>query len=549
MSVNICLLIDESKLLEFPYRAKESKSGSGAPSKQKDVLAKTLNRFVAKLLSKDSSELKLAICGYKTGQDSQLEITNYLNKENGNWFVPVNELKDESTQGANLDSTSGSWYQPNLGNASPRRAVFEELSKQLGDLQNDESIVVVHTFLGNSSDGNPLNAIESLASSYPNLVIFQFHLTGFSEVSPTIFPEASSSSSALAAKELFELAQPIPDWLAISLREEGFNFGRRPLSLIHNGRFLDLAMLLSAIEKAASSGGLSPQLPQEHANSTKDDDSTHDPLPAENANPSTTGEFSVDSFHFVLALDGGATENSGIPVDSSMQNLRNAGRVLEQLTRLPEKSVGVSVLTFLADSSGNDVLDAELGPTRRRVISPSEIPQVAIRFEETVEEIPNGAGGILAIPRRLPIVREPKQGNKSGLTKLLESAAEIRKVEMASQGIFPTIVLLISDAPRCDTEILAATGIWAEISGGAPLIIFQWVTNPSLPSCWYPTIVDAPVEFAGCLSATSELSALSPSETDGDLKLGEPIGFVCNGSFDELVKSLKRHLEQKLAAT
>jgi hypothetical protein len=545
MSINICLLVDESKLLEFPYRARDTKPASSSQRKQKDVLATTLNRFVDRLLSKDYADLRLAICGYKTGHDNLVEITNYLKQGNNDWFLPITELKVESAQGSSGESTSRNWYQPNLGNASPRRAVFEELAKQLSNFQKDASIVVVHAFLGNSSDGNPVQAIESLASSYPNLVIFQFHLTGFSEVSPTIFPETQGNFSALAAGDLFEHTQPIPDWLSNSLREAGFIFGKSPRSLIHNGRFLDLAMLLSGIERAISLNGFRLPLPQESLFSPKDIESTNDILPTDGTIPSIASEFPVGSFHLVLAVDGGVMENGNSRVDLSIQHLRNAGRVLEQLTRLPEKSVGVSVLTFFADSSGNDVLEAELGPTRRRVISPSEVTQVASRFEETVEEIPNGAGGILSIPRRLPVVREPKQGNKSGLNKLLESAADIRKVEFASQGTIRTIVLLISDAPRCDTEILGATAKWAELSGGVPLIIFQWVTNPSLPTCCYPTIVDAPPEFASCLSATSELSVLYPSEIDGDLKLSEPIGFVCNGSFDELVKSLKRHIEQE----
>ncbi len=108
--------------------------------------------------------------------------------------------------------------------------------------------VVVHITDGESTDGDPtdaMRAITELSSSDGAALLFNFHISGNSQVMPISFPDTSASLPDQYSKTLFEGASPLTPFMRSVAKEHGFALGDGARGFVLNA---DLTLIIQALD-------------------------------------------------------------------------------------------------------------------------------------------------------------------------------------------------------------------------------------------------------------------------------------------------------------
>jgi hypothetical protein len=333
--------------------------------------------------------------------------------------------------------------------------------------------VVLHLFAGPSADGNSLKVVRDiqqtkLAAGCP--LVFQAHLISSETlgVPATLYP-ATPAYLIGQLRELFERSSVLPEALAAHRKKAGLLIQPKARGLVYNGRMVDLAKFLSLADAYVE------QLPASSPPAVQPADTLHPASPLEIQVPPTAGYgalpadiqplLPVPLFDatavsplapaldlFPIAEPPAATAAAGIasltpdhpglllfvldrsvanpygaePKNACMRLQRRMGDLLEKIVRFGHGTIDVGVISYGSDFNGQvevrGCLEGALG--NRPYARDSELTAGAIRIEQFEEERSDGAGGILSIPHKQPILVEVEPAPAAAALPAFQKASE-----------------------------------------------------------------------------------------------------------------------------
>jgi hypothetical protein len=144
------------------------------------------------------------------------------------------------------------WFDAVGNNGTPMCSALAQaqgiLSRWLVQNPNSFPPVAIHITDGESTDGDPANALvqlKSLASSDGNVMLFNLHLSGNPNAVSIVFPNDSAQLPDEYARTLFEGSSILTPFMCTIAREQGINISEGARGFVLNG---DIAMIIQALE-------------------------------------------------------------------------------------------------------------------------------------------------------------------------------------------------------------------------------------------------------------------------------------------------------------
>jgi hypothetical protein len=211
-------------------------------------------------------------------------------------------------------------------------------------------------------------------------------------------------------------------------------------------------------------------------------------------------------------------------------------------------AIDVAIVSYGADSGGEaEVRAAFEGPlSGRSFVRDNELESGALRIDEFDEQVPDGVGGLITIPRKRPILVEVEPTAACPAAPAFGELAGMLSGWCAEHPAcsLPPVVLHLTRGRQDAGELEAALGQLAAVgtSAGATVVYHQIASEQPHPSLAYP---DSDEKFedeglkalwraSGPLLGREALAESKPNISAGSR------GFVVNGKFDQLLAVVKQ---------
>lgn len=194
--------------------------------------------------------------------------------------------------------------------------------------------------------------------------------------------------------------------------------------------------------------------------------------------------------------------------------------------------------------SGRGVASAFTGALANRRLTPvSQIAEYPARIETRFKRVPDGAGGVVEQPVRLPVWIDPVA---DGGTPMCQAFAEARNIiaewTTTHARSFPPIVLHLTDGESSDGDPTALAGEIMQLAtaDGNALVFNCHISSRRTNKIEYPATADRlPDQFAHTMFAMS--SVLPENFRNAAIQLGARVeensrGFVCNADPSAIVQ-------------
>lgn len=144
------------------------------------------------------------------------------------------------------------WFDPLSDGGTPMchalSTAYDILSRWLAERPNGFPPIVIHITDGESTDGDPMQAMQritSLASSDGNVLLFNVHLSSNPAAVATSFPDSSSSFPDEYARTLFDGSSSLTPFMRQVASEHGFNLSDGARGFVLNA---DLTLVIQALD-------------------------------------------------------------------------------------------------------------------------------------------------------------------------------------------------------------------------------------------------------------------------------------------------------------
>jgi hypothetical protein len=380
------------------------------------------------------------------------------------------------------------WYQSQPAGKAPQVAAFgfcRQLISDWATCQGTEAAqpILMHVFAGPSADGNSLKVVREIQqTTLPggSPLVFQAHLISSETmgVPATLYP-ATPAYLTGQARELYERTSVLPDALAAHLKNTGVVIQPKARGVIYNGRMVDLAKFLTVVDAyveqlpalsvppAAVLPSAPPLETPPSAMSTENlppapvvalaavpaDAPPVEPISLANLpgvaelgpvapadGPTVVAEpiapaplAGIASLTpeqpglLLLVLDRSVTNPYGAePKNACTRLQQRLGDLLEKVVRFGHGTIDVGIISYGSDSSGQTEVRGSLegALVGRPYARDSELTAGAIRIEQFDEERSDGAGGILSIPHKQPILVEVEPAPTAPALPAFQKAGE-----------------------------------------------------------------------------------------------------------------------------
>ena len=484
------------------------------------------------------------------------------------------------------------WYQPELDGKSPQVAAFTYCQELLNSWieqagPNPGMPVIIHIFAGGSGDGNPqrvLDEIKGLELPTGNPLIFQAHLSSSKTVPATKYPGNRYYLPVGPQKDLFLRCSPVPEHLVASLKEAKVSMVENAVGMIYNAKMLDIVTLLKLVDahtvdwpsKSAAalveealpetiplSDDSSEETPLSDGDATPldlaDDDSASaldsldeptdpdaeeatdgDSLPAIDI-PAAPGEKAA---LLVLLLDRSVNDPYSGDMNNSCTRLQgHANTVLGRLAKDASGKIDTAVVSYGIDAAGEDeVRNSFEGPLAgETIVNDTALAEGALRIEETEEQVPNGLGGMMTIPKKNHIFVELEPTAASDPVPGFTAVVDILNqwTGQHPDACLPPVILHLTRAELDSDQLAEAASMLGAVvtSAGSVVLYHLAATETPHPSASYPADGDA-IEsdsLQAIFDATSGLLGRDQLAIDKPSIVNvESRGLVINGKFDLL---------------
>jgi hypothetical protein len=223
------------------------------------------------------------------------------------------------------------------------------------------------------------------------------------------------------------------------------------------------------------------------------------------------------------------------------------GDMVEMIAKFGNGAIDVGVISYGTDAVGETEVRVGLeGPlTGNSYARDNQLLDGAVRIEEFEEERSDGAGGILAIPHKRPVLVEVEPTAGAPATPAFEKAAEVLDTwSQANPGnLNPPIVIHLTRGQQDLADMENAVGQLQSVASGAPVALYHVVeTEDPQPSILFPgdeMASDKPevqmlCKLSSPLLGREELAAEKPSISE------QSLAFVLNGRCNLMLEGLKR---------
>lgn len=504
------------------------------------------------------------------------------------------------------------WYQPELDGKSPQVAAFSHCQTLLNSwLENagpdPGTPIVIHIFAGGSGDGNPqkvIDEIKGIELSTGSPLVLQAHLSSSKTVHATKYPANRYYLPVGPQKDLFLRCSVVPDHLVTALKEAKVPMVENAVGMVFNAKMLDIVTMLKlvdahtegwpaagavAIEEApAEEETVPPTMPlaggdDEEETSSEDavetpaadddalppldlDDSESalgdldpiepdaeeatdgDSLPAMDVGPVLTDKSAL----LVLLLDRAVEDPYSGDMNNSCTRLQeHANAILGKLAKAASGKIDAAVVSYGLDAANEDeVRNSFEGPLAgQTIVKDSELAEGALRVEETEEQVPNGLGGLMTIPKKNHIFVEVEPTAGSNPAPGFGATAEIINewIGQHPEAVLPPVVLHLTRGAQDAAALTEAAGQLSTIAPAAgPVVLYHLAaTEQPHASSSYPADAEAiesdslkaAFEASSTLLGREQLAVDKPSIVSAESR-----GVVINGKFDLLLDGISAQL-------
>jgi len=414
--------------------------------------------------------------------------------------------------------------------------------------------IIFHICTSPSSDGNPLKVIEEiqqLKSSDDQPLVFQIHMSGSNAANSYRYP-ANRLSLPSKAKELHARASILPDVVTQTLKNKNITTANLARGLVYNAKLVDLAQSLQLIPCLVHTWPIAsdqPDVLQENVTEAEDDHESAEPVDrssfesdettTESENETNSSIDSDDSSSVVEELEAEKDESlSASDNDSSSENeveldvevpneiaaepsthrvICLLGRgvsdpysseigklfsklqtfcnsVIHQISETDSQDyISVGLVVYGSNTEGQP--DIQIGfegdSEERNWVSSNDLSDVSIRIIETEEEVPNGIGGLLKIPRKTPVYIEVEPASYGATT---EGASKVKELVVEAQnGTTVTLLhFLLAPSPENETNELKDL---VDLDRENNFRLFHVVvTETPHPACSFPLTSDEQIQ-------------------------------------------------------
>jgi hypothetical protein len=434
------------------------------------------------------------------------------------------------------------WFQPQSGAAGPQIAAFEQVKSLVSEwlgTHHGAPVLIVHVCAGASSDGSPHQVVTNLQALGENVLVFHAHLGTAANVPPTLYPANRAYLPIGTTRDTFDRASPLPAPLVAHLKQVPLIINPGARGMIYNARLADLIRMLGLIKETTRTWPASMDaVPIAMADMPLHvpieppaiDISAPEIAPAE---PVAVPENVDDARLLVLLVDRSVADPfSGDPKSAFARLQERANELLTKLALKPDPNLHVALTIYGLDVVGLPEIRTGFdgGLSGRSIVPAGELAAGALRRDSVTEEIPNGVGALIEVPReKLTFLElEPTRAcSPLPAFEAVKSLFDTWASEHASAK--PPVLLHLTRGGHPESDLREAVGL----TRGAAVYHLVATEEPH-PSLAYPTpeeeIEDPNVRLLAELS-----SPLADDFADNPAVKPGARGVVVNGKFDCLV--------------
>lgn len=584
----VILLIDESAAMQSAVQEEPLELGQ-EPKTKGVATANAVNSLLKQLST--GPDFDLAIVGYRSSDSgASVAQVRWSGPLAGREFVSTKDLGDnpvaiETRQRRIPDPSSFSgfrsepvdvpvWYASESGGIAPQVLAFETCKQLLERWSqtagpNPGQPLVIHLFAGASGDGNPSKAIEELREftvGGQQPLVLHAHLSTAKAVPPIAYSSNRMFIPAGPARDLFERSSPLPRDLISALKGAKVVVGENARGMLFNAKMIDIVRFLALVKThvqtwpprstgtaaapAEAVSDLAVAAPETPMASEVPDDAVIVDSAVEESQPQASGG---ERAALVVFLMDRSVEDP-YAADSNNPCIRLVGQAndwLGKLAKKPSDQIDVAVVSYGVDFTGEaevrNTFDA--GLTGRTVVRDTELETGAIRIVETEQQLPNGIGGLMAVPMKQLILVELEPTAAAPPVAAFDAVAAIVQEWSGQhpQACVPPVVLHLTRGQHSagDLEAGAAKIQGATVASGAPLLYHAIATqapHTSLSYCENDAELET-VELKAAFAVSSPLLGRAElAQSKPALVKPESRGIVVNGKFDLLLDGIRSAL-------
>lgn len=578
----VILLVDESSAMSAVMRDKLP-DGTQSTKTNSDRIATSINSLLRQLSL--GPRCDIALVGYRSDDQGQADVgcrwggdaaaKEFLSSDELTGIARIEKRTRKVPRGdGSFDETPVDfpvWYAPTVGGKAPQIAAFKfcidlvgRWTTTLGGSLPGQPLVI-HVFSGTSGDGNPQMAIQELLQLQRpggSPVVVQCHMASSSALVTAAFPSKQAFLTAGLARDLFSRASELSVAMREVLKANRAVVQPAARAIVHNAKMADLFRCLELSKcHVAGNGG-----PTASGNVAAPDPTAQgsavsiSPTPTDNAvtpATSTGGATGVHSGEMVglavLILDRSVADPFGGSLSNPCVRLQEAGN--ELIKQLSTKqclglAIDTAIISYGAGNDGQpDVRSTFEGPlSGKSVVRNAELPDNAIRVEESETEVPNGVGGLITIKKKTPIYFDVEPAGAAAPQPAFSAAASIIGDWCRQHpGGLPPIVLHLTRGEHMTAELEPAVALLADLSTSAGQTVVHHLVATESPhkSVAYPASEtelegDALRSLWACSSRLVEWESLAAAKRP--YITAESRGIVVNGKFDALAEEFSNAL-------
>jgi hypothetical protein len=555
--------------------------GTESTKTNAERVATSINNLLRQLAA--GPRCDVAVVGYRSDAQGQADVgSRWTGEIAGREFVPSDQLsaaariekrtKKSPRPDGSLEETTIDfpvWYEPVLGSKAPQIAAFKHCRDLIGRWATAQAgaagqPLVIHVFSGASGDGSPQMVVDELlrlenAGSKP--LVCQCHMAASSALVTAAFSSKQVSLASGLARDLFSRASELPQAMRDALKAARAMVQPAARAVVHNAKMIDLARCLELAKchvAGNAAAAVTPPPPTPDASAAGSTQATT-PGAVTPQTPVSAGESSavdggptVTAAHAgelvglaVLVLDRSVADPFGGSLPNPCSKLQEAANeILRQLStkKCLELAIDTAIVSYGAGADGQpDIRGMFDGPLAgHSVVRNAELPDGAIRVEESEAEVSNGAGGLITIKKKTPIYFDVEPAGAVSPVGAFSAAAAIASDWCARHPSgLPPIVLHLTRGEQAAADIEAAMGTLAAVgTASGPVRVHHLVsTETPCKSAVFPgSTSDLESESLKALWNASSLlagwEALAAAKRP--YVTGASRGIVVNGKFDVL---------------
>lgn len=597
----VIVMVDESAAMDAPVQD-DQHLGFGQQAKPKgDAVATAINALFKQLTA--GPDFEVALLGYSTNPNGEaMAVSRWDGALAGRNFVPLSEIAQHplvvekrvrkipdpgNFTGFREEPVEFPvWYVSRRSGAAPQVAAFQHCRQLLTNWLATASLnpgtpLVVNVFGAGSGDGNPLKAIEEIRqlttpSGAP--LVFQAHLAASSLVPATPYSSSRTFLPVGSMRDVFDRSSLLPVDLVSALKATKTPVSANARGMVCNARMPDIVKFLSLVKAHTKLWPSRNVAPASTAPPGAGVAASVTVAPvAETVSASVVSEIPAGPAHDTTAESDdllaptvrGGLEQAALVVVVLDRSLANpyAGDTRNACTRLQDHAndllakisktatglVDVVVVSYGQDATGEVEVRTtfEGALTGRGIVRDTELASGALRVEEIEQQVPNGVGGLMAIPIKKAIFIELEPTPSPSPVPAFRAVRGLLD-EWSGQhpsSCVPPVVVHLTPGCHALDEVEAAAAQVVELSGpaGNAVLYHLVATEQPHPSLSY---IDGDGDLqtpelkklwavSSLLLGRDRLSVDKPA-----LVKPESRGFVVNGKFDLLMDAINGALSQ-----